>query len=78
MNINNDMMNIIKANRALKIVQQQSVHFLCFSYTGRFLNVNTFYKKIGSGLTIFFCILLLFRIKFIDLFLNTLNQIDFQ
>jgi hypothetical protein len=57
-------MNIMKANRALKIVQQQSVHFLCFSYTGRFLNVNTFYKKIGSGLTIFFMyfVIILYKI----------------
>ena len=40
-------MNKINANNPVNIVQQQSVHFLCFYYTGKFLNVNTFYKNIA-------------------------------
>lgn len=40
-NMINDKMNRESAKIAVKIVQQQSVHFLCFSSTGKFLKVNT-------------------------------------
>ena len=33
-------MNKINANNPVNIVQQQSVHFLCFYYTGKYLLRN--------------------------------------
>lgn len=44
-NMINDKMNSESAKIAVKMVQQQSVHFLCFSSTGRFLKVNTLLVK---------------------------------
>lgn len=44
----NESTNRVKAKIAVIIVQQQSVHFLCFYSTGRFLNVNTFFWNIAE------------------------------
>ena len=35
-----------RAKIAVQIVQKQSVHFLCFSSTGKFLNVYTLFLNI--------------------------------
>lgn len=45
-------MNMMSAKRAVKMVQQQSVHLRCFYYTGRFLKVKTFCKYNGEVLVI--------------------------
>jgi hypothetical protein len=51
-NIINDMMKSVNAKRAVRIVQQQSVHFLCFYSIGRFLKVKTFSRYRGLGIVI--------------------------
>lgn len=38
-------MNKISVKKVDRMVQQQSVHLRWRYYTGRFLNVNTFYKN---------------------------------
>jgi len=71
----NDSMNRDKAKIAVNMVQQQSVHFLCFSYTGRFLKVNTLLVNKPIFFISFLCLIVsLSAIVIVILYYSVINN----